>query len=85
MPACSESRGSERSFCYRNSIVSSSVVAFVAPYYPDVFVVPFMCRLLRNGKKTMAGIVRQRLNAISVPSSATLRTAPRLPDTSSIT
>ena len=35
--------------------------------------VPFMCRLLRNGKETMAGIVRQRLMAISVPLSATRR------------
>ena len=33
----------------------------------------FMRRLLRNGKETMAGIVRQRLNAISVPLSATRR------------
>ena len=73
MLACSESRGSECSLCYSNSIVCSSVVAFVAPYYPDVCVVPFMCRLLRNGKETMAGIVRQRLNAISVPLSATRR------------
>ena len=73
MPACSERRGSECSLCYNNSIVCSSVVAFVPPYYPDVCVVPFMCRLLRKGKETMAGIVRQRQKAISVPLSATQR------------
>ena len=73
MPACSERRGSECSLCYSNSIVCSSVVAFVAPCHPDVCIVPFMCRLLRNGKETMAGIVLQRHNAISVPLSATQR------------
>ena len=73
MQACSESRGLECSLGYSNSIVVFIRRRIRGAILTGCVRGAFYAQVASKRKETMAGIVRQRLNAISVPLSATRR------------